>query len=48
MDLITPKKHETKIKNVIFRFIEKKTRTHPIHGIILKNYQIISKNSKIK
>ena len=48
MDLIKPKKHEIKIKNVIFRFIEKKTCTYPIHEIILKNYQIISKNSEIK
>ena len=48
MDLITPKKHEIKIKTAIFRFIKIKTYTYPIHGIILKNYQIIFKNSEIK
>ena len=37
LDLIRPKKHEIKIKNVTFRFIEIKTCTQPIHEIILKN-----------
>ena len=48
MDLITPKKQDIKIKNVIFRFIELKTCTYPIHEIILKNYQIISKTFEIQ
>ena len=48
MDLIRPKKHEIKIKNVIFRFIEIKTYTYPIHEIILKNYQTNFKNFEIK
>lgn len=48
MDLITPKKQDIKIKNVIFRFIELKTCTYPIHEIILKNYQLNYKNSEIE
>ena len=48
LGLIKPWKHKIKIKNVTFRFIKIKTCTYPIHEIILKNYQIVSKNSEIK
>ena len=48
MDSITPNRREINIKNEISRFIKIKTCTYQIHEIILKNYQIIPKNDKIK
>jgi len=48
MDLTIPNIHELTIKIKIFRINNLKTCTYPIHKIIQKNYQITSKNYRIK
>ena len=48
MDLTIANIHELTIKIEIFRINNLKTCTYPIHKIIQKNYQITSKNNKIK
>ena len=48
VDLTTPKNRKLKLKIEIFRIKNLKTCTYQFHKIILKNYQIISKNNKIK
>ena len=48
LDLTTPNNHELKLKIEIFRINNLKTCTYQFHIIILKNYQITSKNYEIK
>ena len=47
-DLTIPNNHELTIKVEIFRTNNLKTCTYQFHKIILKNYQITSKNNEIK
>ena len=48
MDLTIPNNRELIIKIEIFRINNLKTCTYQFHKIILKNYQIISKNYEIE
>ena len=48
MDLKIPNNRELKLKIEIFRINFLKTCTYQFHKIILKNYQIISKNYEIE
>ena len=48
LDLTTPKNRKLKLKIEIFRINHLKTCTYHFHKIILKNYQITSKNHEIK
>ena len=48
LDLTIPNNRELTIKIEIFRINNLKTCTYQFHKIILKNYQITSKNYEIK
>ena len=48
LDLTVPNNRELTIKVEIFRINNVKTCTYQFHKIILKNYQIISKNYEIE
>jgi len=48
LDLTTPNNSKLKLKIEIFRIDNQKTCTYKFLKIIMKNYQITSKNYKIK